>query len=287
MKSKGYEPPGGLVELTPQGKVVRTSSADVASIDNKRLLWPYSLTVLPEINRVVSTSTEMGLPKWASPAHSSADHQHTSTDTSHIQIWSLKNLRLLATIPLPPSPNGNAQFNPAEPRVLPDGSLYVNTFSCGLYRVVGLATSEPKAEFVHSFPGSGTNGECGVPVVVGQYWIQTDTSLPGLIALDVSNPAKPIEVSRLVFDSRFEKPHWLAADRRGNRVVVTGARGSWLLVVNVDSDTGKLALDENFKAKGADVSGVNFDRLQWPHGSTGKGVVHGALFGPTVVGKGP
>ena len=285
VKSKGYEPPGGLLELTPRGKVVRARNADVASIDNKKLLWPYSLTVLPEINRVVSTSTEMGLPNWAS-THGSADHKHTSTDTSHIQIWSLKNLRLLATIPLPPSPDNNAQFNPADPRVLPDGSLYVNTFSCGLYRVLGLATSKPRAEFVYSFPGAGTKFDCAVPVVVGKFWIQTDPSVPGLIALDVSNPAKPTEVSRVVFDKRFENTHWVAADRSANRLVVTGANRSWVLIVNVDMKTGRLTLDENFKTKGADYPGIDFDRLTWPHGATGKGVVHGALFGPALVGKG-
>lgn len=286
VKSKGYEPPGGLVELDARGKLVRASSADVPSIDNKKLLWPYSLTVLPEINRVVSTSTEMGLPKWASPAHNSADHQHTFTETNHIQIWSLKDLRLLATIPLPPSPNGNAQFNPAEPRVLADGTVYVNTFNCGLYRVLGLETSQPRAEFVYSFQGAGTKFECAVPVVLGKFWIQTDPSLPGLIALDVSNPAKPAEVSRVVFDQRFEKTHWVAADRSASRVVVTGANRSWVLIVNVDMKTGQLTLDEDFKTKGANHPGIDFDRPSWPHGATGKGVVHGALFGPSPGGKG-
>ncbi len=286
VKSKGYEPPGGLVELESRGKVVRASSADVPSIDNKKLLWPYSLTVLPQIDRVVSTSTEMGLPGWASPAkHGSADHQHTLTDTSHIQIWSLKDLRLLATVPLPASPNGKAQFNPAEPRVLLDGSLYVNTFNCGLYRVLGLEGSDPKVEFVYSFPGAGTKFECAVPVVIGKFWIQTDPSLPGLITLDVSNPAKPVEVARLIFDKRFENTHWLAADRSASRVVVTGNNRSWVLIVNVDSGTGKLTLDENFKAKGAAWPGIDFDRSSWPHGTTGKGVVHGAIFGPSLAGK--
>ena len=281
VKSKGYEPPGGLVELDAGGKFLRGSSADVSSIDNKNLLWPYSLTVLPHIDRVVSTSTEMGLPKWASPAaHGSADHQHTSTDTNLIQIWSLKDLRLLATIPLPPSPSDKAQLNPAEPRLLPDGTLYVNTFNCGLYRVLGLETSDPKAEFVYSFPGAGTKFECAVPVVVGKFWIQTDPSLPGLIALDVSNPSKPKEVSRLVFDQRFEKTHWVAADRGASRLVVTGSNRSWVLIVDIDSETGKLTLDQKFKAKGADHPGIDFDRPSWPHGTTGKGVVHGALFGP-------
>jgi hypothetical protein len=282
VKSKGYEPPGGLVELDGRGKVLRASSADVAGID-KKLLWPYSLTVLPQIDRVVTTSTEMGLPGWASPqSHGSSSHQHTLTDTNHIQVWSLKDLRLLSTISLPASPNGKAQFNPAEPRVLADGSLYVNTFNCGLYRVLGVEGLDPQVEYVYSFPGAGTKFECAVPVVLGKFWIQTDPSLPGLITLDVSNPAKPVEVSRLVFDQRFDKTHWIAADRNASRVVVTGNNRSWVLIVNVDSETGKLTLDENFKLKGADHPGVDFDRPSWPHGTTGKGVVHGALFGPTL-----
>jgi hypothetical protein len=282
VKRKGFEPPGGLVELTGSGKLVRASSADVAGLD-KKLLWPYSLTVLPKIDRVVSTSAEMGLPEWTrTKSHDSPNHEHTLTDSNHIQIWSLKDLRLLATIPLPPAPNGKAQLNPAEPRVLPDGSLYVNTFNCGLYRVLGVEGSDPKAEFVYSFPGAGTKFECAVPVVVGKFWIQTDPSLPGLIALDVSNPAKPVEVSRVVFDKRFEKSHWIAADRNASRVVVTGNNRSWVLIVNIDGETGRLTLDESFKFKGPDGPRLDFDRLQWPHGSTGKGVVHGALFGPLL-----
>jgi hypothetical protein len=281
VKRKGYVPPGGLVELDVNGQAVRASSADVPGFD-KNLLWPYSLTVLPQIDRVVTTSTEMGLPKWASPdSHNPPQHTHTLTDTNHIQVWSLSDLRLLATIPLPPTPQGKSHLNPAEPRVLSDGTVYVNTFNCGLYRVLGLEGSDPKAEFVYSFPGADKTGfECAVPVVSGKFWIQTDPSLPGLIALDVSNPAKPVEVSRLVFDKRFSKTHWVAADRSASRLVVTGNNESWVLIVNIDRESGELTMDENFKVKGAHHPGVDFNRPRWPHGATGRGVVHGALFGP-------
>ena len=271
VKSKPFEPPGGLVELDASGRVLRTSSASVPGLD-KKLLWPYSLVVLPQIDRVVTTSSEMGLPGWTTP-HSSkmAMQEHTLTDTRHIQIWSLRDLGLLATIPLPTAPDGRAHLNPAEPRVLPDGSVYVNTFNCGLYRVKGLNTSTPTAEFVYAFPGANTKFECAVPVVIGRFWIQTDPSLPGLVALDISDPAKPTEVSRIVFDKQFERSHWVAADRNGSRVVVTGNNKSWVLIVDVDEETGKLSLDEKFGS-------VDFDRPDWPHGKTGKAFVHGALF---------
>ncbi|MGH9908330.1 MAG: TPR end-of-group domain-containing protein [Pyrinomonadaceae bacterium] len=172
-------------------------------------------------------------------------------------------------------PNGNvlATFQVKRKSYEPPGGLVELT--------LGLEGLDPKVEFVSSFPGAGTKFECGVPVVVGKFWIQTDPSLPGLIALDISNPAKPVEVSRLVFDNRFEKTHWIAADRSASRVVVTGNDRSWVLIVNIDKTTGTMTLDENFKARGADHPGIDFDRPRWPHGTTGKGVVHGALFGPT------
>jgi len=278
VKREGYEPPGGLVELDSRGRFVRASSAEVPGLD-KKLLWPYSLTVLPEIDRVVTTSTEMGLPDWAQPqSHTSTKHEHNLTDTHHIQVWSLKDLRLLATVSLPVPPNGRSHLNPAEPRVLPDGTLYVNTFNCGLYRVTGLEGPSPTAEFVYEFPGAKTKLECAVPVVMGKFWIQTDPSLPGLIALDISNPAKPVEVSRLVFDRQYEKTHWVAADREASRLVLTGNHRSWVLIANLDQETGKLTLDEDFHEKGVDHPGIDFDRRRWPHGATGKAVVHGALF---------
>ena len=281
VRSAGYEPPGALVEFDARGNFIRASSADVPGMDKKQL-WPYSLLALPQIDRVVTTSTEMGLPKWAQPkaAHNASHESHALTDTSYVQIWRLKDLRLLATVPLPPVAGQKSHFNPAEPRLLPDGSIYVNTFNCGLYRLSGVEGSQPKADPVHTFPGARTKEECSVPVVVGKYWIQTDPSLPGLITLDVSDPAKPVEVSRLVLGERFKKTHWVAADRNADRIVVTGNNLSWVLIANIDMATGRLTLDEKFKMKGADQPGIDFDRPNWPHGETGKAFVHGALFGP-------
>jgi hypothetical protein len=49
---------------------------------------------------------------------------------------------------------------------------------------------------------------------------------------------------------------------------VTGDNESWVLIVNIDKETGKLTLDQNFKVKGAQYAGVDFNRPQWPHGAT-------------------
>jgi len=197
-----------------------------------------------------------------------------------LQIWSLSKLKLLSTIELPPSPEGEHEQNPAEPRVLPDGSVYVNTFNCGLYHLHDLTGKRTTAHFVFAFPGGDLNTTpCGIPVVVGKFWVQTVSALPGLVVLDVSNPEQPIQVSRLALDNRFSHPHWIAADRDGARLVLTGSMESWVLIVNIDERTGKLSIDEAFREKGSDVPGLSWEHFKWPLGKSGRAIPHGALFG--------
>lgn len=280
VKKSGYQPPGALVEFDAQGGLIRASSNDVTGVD-KNELWAYSLLVLPDKDLVVTTNTVMGLPQWAMPkGHGSSHETHTLTDSSSVQVWGLSDLRLSSTFMLPSRPGSKSHLNPAEPRVLSDGSVYVNTFSCGLFLLSGIEGANAGAKHVFDFPGAGTSEECGVPVVVGKYWIQTDPSVPGLVVLDTSDPKKPVEVSRLVLSERFKKAHWVAADRRSDRVVVTGNNQSWVLIANIDMKTGKLTIDEKFKSKGSEHAGLDFDRPKWPHGATGRAMVHGTLFGP-------
>jgi hypothetical protein len=277
---EGYAPGGGLVELDESGAVIRSASAVDPAID-KDLIWPYSLAVVPQVDRVVSSSSPMGWPDWATlPAGSWPAKKINDQETAQVQIWRLSDLRLLNTVTLPPD-GGKHNIAPAEPRLLPDGSVYVNTFTCGLYRMKDVNSANPSAELVYSFPGGDSmHTLCAVPVVVGHYWVQTVAALPGLIALDVSHPEKPVEVSRLTFDSRFPMPHWLAADRNSDRLVITGDEQSWLLVARFDPDKGGLSIDQTFREQGASAPGISFDRQEWPHGKAGRAIVHGALFGP-------
>ncbi len=89
-----------------------------------------------------------------------------------------------------------------------------------------------------------------------------------------------LEVSRLTLDTRFPMPHWLAADRKGDRLVVTGDNQSWVVVARFDPGKGALSIDQTFRDPGSTVPGISFDRQQWPHGKAGRAIVHGALFGP-------
>ena len=51
---------GGLVEIDDRGEVIRTASAADPAFPNA-LLTPYSLLVLPDIDRVISTNSSMHL----------------------------------------------------------------------------------------------------------------------------------------------------------------------------------------------------------------------------------
>ena len=219
---------------------------------------------MPGVDRVVTTSTDMGMgPAWKSP------------ETNHIQVWSLSDLKLLASLALPDSGKDKHHVYPAEPRVLADGSIYLNTFTCGLYRIHGLSSGKPTAKFVHAFPsGPADHDMCSVPLVYGKYWIQTVGAINGLVVLDVSNPDRPIEVSRLSLPHTFHGPHWAAADRAASRIAVTGMRDSWLALLKFDERSGKLSMDQRFGFGG----GIQFNRETWPHGRTGKAIVHGTVF---------
>lgn len=258
-----YAPPGALVELDNDGRMVRAGRSSAAGIPDS-VNWPYSLAVIPALDRVVTTSTDMGMgPGWKAP------------DTSHVQFWSISRLKPVASLALPANGKDKQHVWPAEPRLLADGSLYVNTFNCGLYRIEGIASDTPAAKLVHSFPsGASEHDMCAVPVVYGKYWIQTAGAINGLVVLDTSDPARPVEVSRLTLPGSFHVPHWIAADRAGGRIAVTGMHDSWLAMLKFDERTGKLSLDQSFGQGG----GIQLDRADWPHGKSGKAIVHGTLF---------
>jgi hypothetical protein len=206
----------------------------------------------------------MGLgPNWKSP------------ETNHVQIWRLSDLKVMASVALPRSERGKHHIYPAEPRVLADGTVYVSTFNCGLFRIDGLTAAKPKARFVHAFPsGPGDHEMCAVPLVYGKYWIQTVGAINGLVVLDVSDAQRPVEVSRFSLPDRFHAPHWIAADRATGRVAATGMQDSWLAMLKFDERTGQLSMDQAFGSSG----GIQFDRAKWPHGPTGKAIVHGTVF---------
>ena len=73
-------------------------------------MTPYSLVVLPELDRVVSTDSAM------------ADEDVFRGLT--YQVWRLSDLKLLKTSYLDPGAGRYAHISPEEPRLGPDGTIY-------------------------------------------------------------------------------------------------------------------------------------------------------------------
>jgi hypothetical protein len=247
---------GGLVEIDDEGKAVRAASnADPAFPD--ALLMPYGLVILPNLDRVVSTNSSM--------------HLEDIFRGVTYQVWRLSDLKLLKTSYFDVGENRYAQISPEEPRLGPDGSVYVQTLGCGIERITGLKTDEPKSQLVYAFPGNW----CGVPTIVGHYLIQSVPAMPGLVVLDIAKGAKPVQVSSLKITDTF-KPHWTGWDAKTQRIVVTG-RDPRLFLLKFDPATGALSMDDTFHdADGK--PGFNFADRDWPHGWKGTGSPHGVVF---------
>ncbi|CAN5900307.1 hypothetical protein BH20GEM1_BH20GEM1_01480 [soil metagenome] len=254
--------PGGLVELTPAGEPVRSSSADVAGLDPETRV--YSAGVVPALDRIVTTTTDMA-------GDSDASRQ--------LQIWRLSDLAPLHTITLPDGPAGDESRLTAEPRVLDDGqTVLVSTFSCGLYLVEGLESEAPSARLVASFPRKP--GEyCAIPVIVGQYYLVTVPAWSAVVSLDITDPAAPREVSRVTLGPD-DVPHWIAVSADERRVAITGygTMQHRVVIARFDPPTGQLTIDERFREEGADEPGFGMDDETWPHGGQAKGIPHGAVF---------
>ena len=246
---------GGLVEMDDHGNVVRSaSSADPAFPD--ALLWPYGLVPLPAIDRVLVTNSSM--------------HDEGIFSGVTYQVFRLSDLKLLKTAYFDVGENHYSHISPEEPRLGPDGSVYVQTLGCGIERVTDIAT-DPKSKIVYEFPGNW----CGVPTIVSHYLIQSVPTLDGVVVLDIAKPDHPVEVSRLKLADGFF-PHWTGYDAKTHRLVVTGQQPR-LFLLKFDPQTGAVAFDEAFHD---DQGHPGFDlaNRDWPHGWKGSGKPHGVVF---------
>lgn len=254
--------PGGLVEMTPAGVVIRSSSAMAPGIPAG--LRPYSGAVIPVLDRIVTSTTDMD--------------EKSSYPGNQLQIWRLSNLELLHTITLPQGPAGDEGNATAEPRLLSDGrTVIVSTFTCSLYLLDGIDGAAPSGRLVATFPRTAGTW-CAIPVISGRYLLITVPAHPAVVSLDISDPANPREVSRLMLGPGDE-PHWIALEPNTRRLVITGYGNlaARVLLATFDSATGALALDSRFRATGSATAGFSL-KGPWPHGATGAGSPHGAVF---------
>jgi hypothetical protein len=258
----GARTPGGLVELTPAGRPVRVRSANADGLDPATRV--YSAGVVPALDRVVTTTTDM---------------EDDTPASRQLQVWRLSDLTLLHTITLPDGPAGDESMLTAEPRVLADGrTVLVSTFSCGLYLMEGLDGDRPSGRLVASFPRKPKT-YCAIPVIAGRYYLVTVPAWSAVVSLDIGDPAAPREVGRITLGAD-DVPHWIALSQDHRRVAITGygAMRHRVVIARFDSATGRLTLDERFREPGASAPGFRMDDKTWPHGGRAMGIPHGAVF---------
>lgn len=271
---------GGIAELDPEGRVLLSRSAAVDGLTDP--VRPYAFAILPEIDRLVTTSARM--------------HEAFSADV--VQVWRLSDLALLSTLKAPPArlPNGelletlgpdgqpapSGHRMPFVPRVMADGSVLINAYGCGIYRLTALASDTPAIANVYTIavPREGRVGGCSIPVVIGRFWLMPVANGHKVVVLDIGDPAHPFEVASLATDEDFF-PHWLAKDPGADRLIVGEEMGHEhrMLMLRVDPATGRIWWDESIRSADGSL-GISLQRKDWPHGATGDALGHAALFRP-------
>lgn len=266
---------GGIAEYSSRGELIRQASAAVPGL--KEPVRVYAMVPMLDVDRIVTTSAPM--------------EEDYSADV--VQIWRYSDLKLLHTIAVPPgkksdgSPLPGAARYPFGPRLMPDGTILMNSFGCGFYRLSGIASGSPKLDNVYTIqapdapqPGR-VRGACSVPSVVGKHWIMPVGRANTIVVLDVSNPAAPKEVSRLAMPADFH-PHWSAKDPLSDRVVIGaelgGEQGMFILLF--DERTGRLRFDPSIVSPSGKMGYIDLEFQQWPHGPSGPAWAHAALFLP-------
>ena len=271
---------GGIAEYTIDGELIRSVSAAVPGL--KKAVRPYAFALLPEQDRFLVTSAPMHENSWADV----------------VQIYRYSDFTLLHSLELPVGRLANGEVQEGSqragfgPRVLDDGSVFLNSYGCAFYHVTGIDTDAPKISMVHTLKTKAAKtddyirGACGIPVRVGNFWIQPVGAPHAVAVLDISDPSAPEEVFRLKTPRTFN-PHWLGKDPKGNRLILGSELGSeqGFFMLRFDEETGALAFDKDFKGKQKGLllnrkhdGYVSFDRAVWPHGETGKAFGHAAMF---------
>lgn len=255
--------PGGLARFSPEGRLVSiTSSADPAF--GGEPIRTYALDASAASDRVVTTSSPM-------------DDEVTA---NVVQIWRLSDGALLRTLAVPQSAEDTRGEYPFEVKFLGDGSTaLMSTFYCGFYLLTGLDGEDPSIERVLALDAEDDTW-CGVPEVLGDYWLMPVTQSGDIVVLDIADPRRPTVASRLEGDSTF-MPHWISADPGSDRVVLTNHHDNHpgVRLATFDRATGTLAWDESFRDPETGALGVSFARERWPHGETGAASPHAVMFG--------
>jgi hypothetical protein len=263
---------GGIAEYRADGTLVRTASAAAAGLPHP--VRPYSFLEIDGGRRLVTTSAAM--------------MEKSSADV--VQIWRRSDLKLLHTLVVPPGIDAAGKAVPAaagspfSAKTMTDGSILVSTYGCGFYRLTGAEGDHPKLTHVLTVSPEAEaekRGSCGVPTLVGRWWVHPIGKEGRVATFDVSDPSNVLEAASLSIAEGFA-PHWTASDPKSDRIVVGAEAGmeEAMVILRLDKATGALRFDDKL-ADGKGRKGfLDFAREEWPHGKTGPAWGHAALFIP-------
>ncbi|HEX6816700.1 MAG TPA: hypothetical protein VF102_13555 [Gemmatimonadaceae bacterium] len=254
--------PGGIAEFDVDGHFLRSGWSRDSTFPGARIRT-YGLTLIPSLDRIVTTSAPMDTERTANV----------------VQVWRLSDLTLLKTLAVPAVAGDKAERHPFEVRTLADGSVMMNTYYCGFFHITGLA-GDAKIARVLALPEPRNFG-CSVPVLAGHFMVMPIAYAHRYATIDIADPDHPTEIASLPTDSAFF-PHWASLDPGSDRVVFTdqGDGKAQVRVAHFDRATGRLTWDERFKDAGAASAGISYDRASWPNGVRGMAMPHGAVFVP-------
>lgn len=274
---------GGIAEYSLEGELIRTASAAAPGYTNA--VRPYSFAQLPELDRFTVTSAPMMEQSWAEV----------------VQIYRYSDFKLLHTLDLQVGVNHKGErvegLNGASfgQHVLSDGTVFLNSYGCNFYHLSGIDGDAPQLDLVYSVATDPSKdptqirGACGVPLLIGDYWVQPVGKEQQVLVLDISDPQSPREVFRLDTPDGFN-PHWMGKDPAGNRLILGaelgGEQGFYML--RFDESTGAIEFDTKFADHESDSifnmfrsrnpGYISLDRSDWPHGPTGTAWGHAAVF---------
>ena len=214
--------PGWARRVRRGGKPVRSGWSRDSTFPNARIRT-YAITVVPESDRVVTTSTPMDNEKTANV----------------VQVWRLSDLRLLKTLPVPEIAGDSTHVYPFEVRTLADGSVMLNTY--GGFFHLGSERS-PRIDRVMTMP---RNFGCSVPVISDSLMIMPIAYAHRFATIDISDPLAPREIASwlpIPASSRTGPP-----PIRSNRLVVTdqGDGLPMVKILHLDRSTGRLSWDQD------------------------------------------
>lgn len=265
---------GGIAEYTAQGELLRSASAAVPGYPHP--VRVYAVLPMLDLDLVLTTSARMM-------------EEHSA---NVVQLWRYSDLALLKTLDVPAgrkadgSPLDWANEMPFGPRRMADGSVLLNAYMCGFYRLTDLASGSPRIAHVYDIHGRDPEVQhlrvgCSVPVVIGSHWIMPVAWSQMVVVLDVADPAAPREVSRLMLPEDFNA-HWAAKDPGSNRIVLGAEMGKerGVYLLTYDPATGTLAVDGSINAGSRRPGYIDLDHQAWPHGPSGSAWAHSALFLP-------